>query len=237
MNSKTQLPLSFTVYELIKNGLTPEQALTEMRSVKTVIEEHVQSTGDYDRLTNEQQLVAQMMLSRVLFALPEEKRKPALKWLIESKVDLDESVTTVRTVPSVLVSTILCRAFHKYEDFALQLMLLDGLSVDKYNALLLDVKNHQLELMGACMSVYSENKPNELDLIMFCSLLEDILVTTLTPLFETVVSSTRVRRRFVEDTKQLLGVLHNQVLEKLKGSLMLSSELISLSKINTIKEK
>ncbi|ELP6119028.1 TPA: hypothetical protein I7730_16370 [Vibrio vulnificus] len=237
MNLNTQLPLAFTVYELIKNGLTPAQALTEMKSVKAVIEKHVQSTGDYDQLSNEEQLVAQMMLSRALFSLPAEKRKPVLKWLIESKNDLDESWTNIKSVPSVLVSTTLCRAFHKFDDFVLQLVLLDGLSMDRYNTLLQDVKNHQFELMRSCMSVYSENGSGELDLIMFCSLLEDILVTTLTPLFETVVNSTRVRRRFIEDTNQLLDVLHNQVLEKLKGSLMLSSELISLSKINTIKEK
>ena len=228
MHDTTTLSLSCSVVEFAKLGVTPEDAgkiLTE----SSFYMEKVFNKINLDGYSEEQKSILKVILVR-LFVSREGNRCDEYTDSLILSIKSVELIAGVNDTYPIELSLILCsRAINKYVDFVFLLMLTESFSFDIYSRLISVGRNEIRKSIGASLSIYEKISGGTISLMLFASILEDAINSTITPVIESISRDATLRQHFILEPEQLLIPLSTHVAEKVRGAIYLSDALIKVA--------
>lgn len=131
-----------------------------------------------------------------------------------------------------LAITTLCRAMSKFSDFAYSLVVYGDMYLDKYDEIVDNSNKVFVEFIARSSSVFKKIKANDqkASSLMFLSLIEDILASTLNPLIEAISNDAVLRKQFVNNSQATLQTIRVHLNKKFNNTILLANELLELSK-------
>lgn len=228
MYDTTTLSLSCSVAELAKHGVTPSEAGKILTDANFYMEK-VMSELTLDNYDDDQIIILKSLLVR-LFVVDEKNRNDGyVKELVDSFKTTNLVIGHNQTFPVELSITLCARAINKYSDFVFLLMLSESLNVETYNRLLKVGSEEIRKAIGASLSIFEKISGGTVSLMLFSSVLEDALNSTITPVIESIANDSTLRQHFILEPDQLLVPLTMHVAEKVKGAIYLSDALIKVA--------
>ena len=130
-----------------------------------------------------------------------------------------------------LTVTTLCRAMSKFSDFAYGLVIYSDISLDKYDEIIDNSNKIFVEfILRASLKLKSMRKNNgNVSSILFFSMLEDVLSSTLNPLIEAISNDAVLRKQFVNNSHVTLQTIRVHLNKKFNNTMLLADELLQLS--------
>lgn len=222
------LSLTFAITELAKQGVSPEDAeklLTESNYYMEKVFDSLETTD----FTDEQKSVLRVLLTRMFLAAPKLRNDASCHELVSS-IKANEMLTGhTKLFPTELALTICARAMNKYNDFVFLLMLNEAFNYDTYHRLI-QVGNDEIKkALGASLSIFEKIAGGNISVILFSSILEDAISTSVNPVIESISKDSVLRQHFIMEPRQLLVPITAHVAEKVKNAVYLSDALVKVA--------
>ncbi len=225
------LNLSYSLLELIKKGCSQAEAATILQESVKYKDRVLGVLGSDKEIDIETLGVLNMILTRFFLTTDnyrsEEKCDELIKYLaIEQSLYQKDDFYN----PELIALTSCCRAHNKYHDFVFQMMLTESLTYETYKRILNAGYDEIRSAVSKSLSIFDKVSSRGVTVILFSSLLEDAINTTINPVLKSIATNETLRKNFIVEPTLLLQPISLNVVDKIKNSLYLSDAIIKISK-------
>ncbi|MCY9865132.1 hypothetical protein OTK49_21670 [Vibrio coralliirubri] len=222
------LSLTFAITELARQGVSPEDA-EKLLTESNYYMEKVFDSLDTTSYSEDQSAVMRILLTRMFLAAPKLRNDINCGELISSIKSSELLVGHTKLFPKELSLTVCARAMNKYNDFVFLLMLNEAFNYDTYHRLI-QVGNDEIKkALGASLAIFEKIAGGNISVILFSSILEDAISTSINPVIDSISKDSTLRQHFIMEPRQLLVPITAHVAEKVKNAVYLSDALVKVA--------
>lgn len=226
--SNITLNLTFALTELIRQGVTHDEA-AKILTESNFYMEKVFDSLDVSSFSDSQSVILRTMLTRLFISSEDFRTEEFSSKIADSLKVNDVLIGHNKTFPREVALTLCARAINKYIDFAFLLMLTESLSYENYNDLLKAGDEEIKKAISSSLTIFEKIAGGTVSELLFASILEDAINTSITPVLESISKDSKLRQHFIMEPRQLLVPISAHVAEKVKNAVYLSDALIKVA--------
>lgn len=226
--SNITLNLTFALTELIRQGVSHDEA-AKILTESNFYMEKVFDSLDVRNFSDTQSIMLRTMLTRLFISNEDFRTEEFSAQLSDSLKVNDIIIGHNKTFPKEVSITLCARAINKYMDFVFLLMLTESLSYDNYHALLKAGDEEIKKAIGSSLIIFEKISGGTISEMLFASILEDAINTSITPVLESISNNPKLRQHFIMEPRQLLVPVSAHVAEKVRNAVYLSDAIIKVA--------
>ncbi|PSU89772.1 hypothetical protein [Photobacterium kishitanii] len=226
----SNLSVASLMFVLTQRGVSPEEAKIKLKTASDLVSDLI-SEGFFRGMDEYKTSVTKSLILRSVISTDMSKGE-FKENVLSAYSELKLSASETSFFPAELSLTMLSRAVNGYKDFVMSALIYSKITVDEYNMLIKSGDDMFSEFLSKAISLFHSNSSSYSDIYTFCSLLEDIVSTTMFPLLEGFSANPILLESFVDKPLQTLVPMRVTMLDKLKNSIYLADALIKATKKN-----
>ncbi|ELP5898575.1 hypothetical protein QTV49_000449 [Vibrio vulnificus] len=226
--SNITLNLTFALTELMRLGVNHDEAAKILNESNFYMEKVFDSL-DVKSFSDSQSAILRTMLTRFFISSKEFRTEEFSSKIVDSLKVNDVLIGHNKIFPREVALTLCVRAINKYKDFVFLLMLTETLSYENYNALVKAGDEEIKKAISSSLKIFEKIAGGTISEILFASILEDAINTSITPVLESISKDSKLRQHFIIEPRQLLVPISAHVAEKVKNAIYFSDALIKVA--------